>query len=71
MKEKHSCFYGCNDVATHQCPKCNQWYCNECYEMFLPIDNQNWQETNLMCLQCHYGTYEFNRLEAIATRRWQ
>jgi hypothetical protein len=61
MKENHSCFYECNDVATHQCAKCKQWYCDECYEMFLPVDNQNWQETNLMCSQCHYGTYKASK----------
>ena len=61
--ENHSCFYGCWDVAIHQCPKCKRWYCDECHEMFLPIDNHTYVETALMCAQCHYETYELPKTE--------
>lgn len=61
--DNHSCFYGCFDVATNQCPMCRRWYCAECREMWLPIDNQNWQESNMMCTQCHSEVYEPPKFE--------
>lgn len=48
----------CHGKGIHQCPKCKKWYCDDCHELFLPIDNQNWVESNMMCAQCHYTTYE-------------
>jgi hypothetical protein len=43
--------------ATHQCPKCRRGYCDECYELFLPIDSAFPSPTAMICSQCHYETY--------------
>ena len=57
---KKECFYHkeCQGEGKHQCPKCKQWYCDECREMFLPIDSRFWVETAMMCPQCHYEVHE-------------
>ncbi len=65
-----TCAYGCSpdrieSQGRHQCSKCKKWYCDECHKMFLPIDNQNWQETNLMCAQCHYETYKLPKFQQV------
>lgn len=50
------CVYAdeCHCEGTHQCAVCKQWYCDECHEMFLPIDPRFWSPTALICPSCHY-----------------
>lgn len=52
------CLYLCEAKVTHQCPKCNRWYCAECHDTWLPIDDHNWPETTVMCTLCRYMIYE-------------
>ena len=57
-EETTQCFYDAEREGTHQCPKCKRWYCDECYEMFLPIDPRFPAPTAMMCPQCHYEAHE-------------
>jgi hypothetical protein len=56
MKQCHY-HYECKGEGTHECPRCNRWYCDVCSLMFLPIDNRYWTETAMICAQCHHEIY--------------
>lgn len=47
----------CSNEAQHECPKCHKLFCDECRELFLPIDPMFWAETAMICAQCHYEMY--------------
>ena len=47
----------CQGEGKHQCPYCKHWYCDACYELFLPIDPRFWAQSASMCPQCHYNVY--------------
>ncbi len=61
MKE---CFYCPGIRGLWECPLCHNFYCEECHEMFLPIDNL-FPNGAKMCSQCHYDVYEKPKFEEV------
>ncbi len=53
----------CKGEGKHQCPRCKRWYCDECHEMFLPIDARFPAPTATICPQYHYDTSWRPKLE--------
>jgi hypothetical protein len=65
MVEQCIYYEECKGEGKHQCPKCQRLYCDECYEMFLPLDPMfPLAKTALICPQCHYTTHWQPKLEA-------
>lgn len=48
----------CHGHAEHECPACNKLFCEECHDLFLPIDPAFWVATAMMCSSCSYGSQE-------------
>lgn len=48
----------CHSEAVHECPSCHKLYCDECHDLFLPIDPAFWVATAMMCSSCSYGSQE-------------
>ena len=55
--ESYQCRYHLEHQGTYQCPKCKNWFCEKCRELFLPIDPLFWVATAMMCPECHYRSY--------------